>query len=85
MKIAVPNCGPAPLVVEFDATGAVDGFDYYSNTEWDFGDGTYAYGLTATHTYETPGDYMISFSFYGETEHSAGDIKLGDILVRVTE
>jgi len=34
--------------------------------QWDFGDGTVGAGLTATHTYDRPGTYEVSFSASNE-------------------
>lgn len=47
----------SPLMVEFTNTSS--GFDSY---KWDFGDGTWAYGKDAIHTYETTGEYPVTLT-----------------------
>lgn len=48
------DCPPLTIFVE----GAATAVTYF----WDFGDGTTAEGLSATHTYETAGEYEILFT-----------------------
>lgn len=54
--------GRAPLTVSFDGSGSTsDGWALTSYT-WDFGDGTTATGVTASHTYTIPGRYTASLT-----------------------
>lgn len=43
----------------FDASGSSDANDKALTFQWDFGDGTNASGVRATHTYQQPGDYRV--------------------------
>lgn len=52
--IASQASGNAPLQVSFDASRSADLDGYLTAFAWDFGDGTGATGLTATHTFNTP-------------------------------
>ena len=54
--------------VSFDASGSTDGTDANGNGircgtactyEWDFGDGSTATGIFATHAYRSPGNYQV--------------------------
>jgi PKD repeat protein len=54
---ATPVSGSAPLQVSFDASGSYDPDGTISSYAWDFGDGGVGSGITATHTYVTPGTY----------------------------
>ena len=54
---ASPLSGPAPLTVNFDGSGSSDPDGALASYAWDFGDGTGAAGVTAGHTYNTPGTY----------------------------
>ena len=47
----------APLMFKFTNTSV--GFDSY---KWDFGDGTWAYGEDALHSYETTGTYTVTLT-----------------------
>jgi Zn-dependent metalloprotease len=53
-----PTSGEAPLTVTVDASesGDDEGIASYG---WDFGDGTEATGVTASHTYTEPGTYTV--------------------------
>lgn len=44
------------------------------DSQWDFGDGGAASGLTATHTYEQPGTYAVSFSASNEAGEASQSI-----------
>lgn len=58
--VAVPQTGPAPLVVDFSgATSSGSPTDW----SWDFGDGNTAVGSsTVTHTYTTAGSYIATLT-----------------------
>jgi PKD repeat protein len=47
------------LTVDVDATDSVDTDGSIASYAWDFGDGGTGSGVTATHTYETPGDHQV--------------------------
>ena len=54
---ATPTVGTPPLLVAFDASGSSDADGQIVSYAWDFGDGTTATGVTATHTYQAMGLY----------------------------
>jgi PKD repeat protein len=45
------------LAVNFDGSASTDPDGTLASYVWDFGDGTSAAGITASHTYNTPGTY----------------------------
>lgn len=53
--------GPAPLTVQFFDTskGQISGY------VWDLGDGTTSNAQNPSHTYHTPGSYLVKLSIYG--------------------
>ncbi|RZK68457.1 MAG: PKD domain-containing protein, partial [Pedobacter sp.] len=72
------NCGPFALQVRANGTNAV-------NVEWNFGDpsssGNTAVGLSASHTYTTAGDYVVTSRAY----NSQGCSNVSTQIIRVTE
>ena len=54
---ATPTEGAPPLLVSFDASTSTDVDGQIVSYDWDFGDGTQATGVTATHTYTVAGTY----------------------------
>lgn len=46
--------------IALDATASADADGHVVQYLWDFGDGTYASGPRATHTYEKPGSYRVT-------------------------
>ena len=56
---ASPEVGSVPLIVEVNASGSLDPDGDAMTYAWDFGDGTFGAGLTATHTYVVSGQYTI--------------------------
>ncbi|MBI1748399.1 MAG: PKD domain-containing protein [Acidobacteria bacterium] len=66
---ATPTSGPAPLTVAFvGVTYPYQGIDirppryFYS---WNFGDGQSSGSPTVTHTYQTPGNYVATYTISG--------------------
>ena len=57
---ATPNVGLAPLTVNFNGSGSSDPDGDTLSVGWAFGDGSGAAGLTAQHTYSTPGTYNVA-------------------------
>ncbi|MCI4350267.1 MAG: PKD domain-containing protein, partial [Thermoplasmata archaeon] len=55
---ASPTTGPAPLTVTFNARASGGHLANLARTNWSFGDGTTAVGLSVPHTYITPGIYV---------------------------
>lgn len=56
---ATPNAGIAPVMVSASTAGSTDASGTIASCTIDFGDGTVASGLTATHNYANPGTYTI--------------------------
>lgn len=54
--------GIAPLKVNFDGSKTKDPDGKIIEYRWDFGDGSYGAGKTASHTFETPGDFNVILS-----------------------
>ncbi len=65
--------------VTFDAGASSDNVDIVSY-QWDFGDGTTATGVTANHTYITPGSYTVTLLVRDE----AGNIDACSITITVS-
>jgi PKD repeat protein len=51
--------GNAPLTVTFDASGSQDSDGQITSYDWDFGDGTSAFGEQVTHTFSQDGTYIV--------------------------
>lgn len=51
--------GDAPLTVTFDASGSQDDDGQITAYDWDFGDGTSAFGAQVTHTFTQDGTYVV--------------------------
>ena len=56
---ATPLTGGAPLLVSMDASTSTDVDGSIVSYKWNFGDGVNGTGVTATHTYTTPGTYNL--------------------------
>ena len=54
-----PTTGPSPLLVEVNASSSIDPDGDTLTYAWDFGDGSFGGGVTATHTYAGDGQYTI--------------------------
>lgn len=57
-----PNSGAAPLSVTASGSASGDPDGSITSSKIDFGDGTVASGLTATHTYQNPGKYTVTLT-----------------------
>jgi len=57
---ATPFSGPAPLTVQFDATGSSDPEGGTLHYGWNFGDSNLGTGATPVHTYDSPNTYFVS-------------------------
>ncbi|MBA2479264.1 MAG: PKD domain-containing protein [Planctomycetes bacterium] len=54
---ASTTTGTAPMAVSFDGSGSTDADGTIASYAWDFGDGTYGSGVSASHTYTAAGTY----------------------------
>lgn len=54
---ATPTGGAMPLATTFDASSSFDSDGSIASYYWDFGDGSYGSGVTASHTYSSEGTY----------------------------
>lgn len=52
------------LTVAFDATGSSDADGLIDRYVWDFGDGTKGAGPQVTHTYQSPGKYVVTLTVH---------------------
>jgi PKD repeat protein len=52
--------GNIPLDVQFSSTGSTDPDGTLAAYSWDFGDGSTSTGANPAHTYNTPGNYVVS-------------------------
>jgi PKD repeat protein len=57
----------------FSANGSYDPDGYIVYYEWDFGDGSYGYGVETSHIYNTPGNYTVWLTVYDNENGSARD------------
>jgi PKD repeat protein len=57
---ASPSSGTAPLAVVFDAGSSSDADGVITAYSWSFGDGASAQGEAVTHTYGSPGYYVVT-------------------------
>jgi PKD repeat protein len=72
--------GPAPLMVDFDASASTAVNGTIVDWAWDFGDGTTGSGAMVPHTYDTPGDYFASVT----VTDSNGNVNLVPLLNLIT-
>jgi PKD repeat protein len=59
---ATPESGPAALQVAFDASASADPDGGVVAWFWSFGDGSFATGPQASHTYTSPGTYDVTLA-----------------------
>ncbi len=62
IRLEGPDTLDTGTSVTFAATVNEEAADRPLNYQWDFGDGATATGRTATHAYDRPGRYVVSFS-----------------------
>jgi len=74
-----PSSGVAPLAVFFDASESSDPDGSVVSYDWSFGDGTTATGVTATHTFASPGTYSVSLQVIDDGGASAKAIRAIDV------
>lgn len=55
------SAGPAPLIVDFDATCST-AVGEIASYDWDFGDGSTASGATVQHEFEFPDPYVVTLT-----------------------
>lgn len=67
--------GNAPLTVDFDATASRDAEGDLKAYLWDFGDGTSATGVKASHTFASYGEYTVMLSVTDEDDLSSSTSK----------
>ena len=71
-KLSVtPTSGIAPVSVSASTSGSTDPDGSVASSTINFGDGTAASGPTATHTYSTPGTYMVTATVYDNLNASS--------------
>lgn len=84
---ATPLGGITPVNATFDAGASTDPDGSIASYTWDFGDGTGATGVTAGHTYATPGVYLVTLTVTdnsGNTSIAASTITAGSALTGVS-
>ena len=59
---ATPTSGPAPLLVNFNASGSSDPDGTIRQYQWDFGDGALGSGSTISHTFVNTGTYNVQLT-----------------------
>ncbi len=82
VAIASPTSGLLPLEVSFDASQSSDADGDNLTYSWDFGDGTTATGVTATHTYTVQENYnaVLTVSDGEATDEAVITISAGVII-----
>ena len=59
---ATPDSGAAPLQVSLDAAASADHEGPIATYTWDFGDGNTASGVTASHTFNSDGQFTVTLT-----------------------
>jgi len=57
-----PSCGKSPLTISFNASASSDSDGSIVSYVWNFGDGGNGSGITATHTYNSIGTYIVQLT-----------------------
>ncbi|MGB5928346.1 MAG: glycosyl hydrolase [Cyclobacteriaceae bacterium] len=65
--------GPAPLVVDFDASKSTDVNGDALTYQWNFGDGSTATGMTAQHTFTANGNYTVTLTVADSASTSSAE------------
>ncbi|MEM9931047.1 MAG: cellulose binding domain-containing protein, partial [Bacteroidota bacterium] len=60
--IVTPDYGAPPLAVTLDASSSFDINDDVLSYSWDLGDGNFASGITAEHTFQEEGNYIVTLT-----------------------
>ena len=63
---ATPATGPAPLVVEFDASASTDPNGDALTYGWDFDDGATGMSVSGFHAFTDPGSYDVELTVTDE-------------------
>ncbi|HMJ96064.1 MAG TPA: PKD domain-containing protein, partial [Thermoleophilaceae bacterium] len=79
---ASPLSGPAPLTVDFDASGSTDADNDTLSYEWDFGDGSPPdSSVSVSHEYESDGQYNVTLTAddgRGKTDTDTAVVSVGN-------
>jgi hypothetical protein len=59
---ATPDEGLAPVAIMFDASSSYDCDGSIASYAWNYGDGATGSGVSATHTYSSPGQYTVTLT-----------------------
>jgi PKD repeat protein len=73
------SSGSAPLTVQFDSTGSFHPTGEIIAYQWDFKDGATSNQANPDHTFNIPGDYLVSLTVVGDQ----GQTDFDEILIRV--
>lgn len=75
--VIAPSSGPAPLAINASGSTSSDADGTIASYAWDFGDGSSASGVTATHSYANPGEYKVKLTVtddQGATGSATGSV-----------
>ena len=67
------------LTVDFDASASYDPDGTIVDYAWDYGDGNFGTGVTASHTYAAPGSYSVTLTVtgdFGATDQETQDVNV---------
>ena len=78
---AIPTTGPAPLTVDFDASGSTDPDGSVTSWVWNFDDGTAdGNGETTSHTFNDPGAFVVTLTVEDDAGATHDDTVQIDVL-----
>lgn len=77
---ATPTLGIAPLEVSLDASSSFDVDGNIVSYHWDFGDGITGQGQKVTHTYSTPGNFIVVLTLEDNDGYTGIATKLIQVL-----